>query len=95
MNGLSIMGLGLSLILVITFLYQSAMLIRTINKKEKNKIGMYLLGVIASLLLSVITVVTTFNIAITIPGYLYIIACIIGFLFFFIGGLDSVKVEKK
>ncbi|MGG7177620.1 hypothetical protein ACQPU1_08515 [Clostridium paraputrificum] len=89
MSNISGVGILLSILVIGLFCVEGTLLIRAINKKKR--LGIHLLGVIATLLISILTVLQSIGINIASPT-LAIIAFILATLFFLVLSFDTLKV---
>ena len=94
MSNISFIGLFIAVLLMVFFMLQGGLLIRAINKKEKKRIPLHLIGVIATLLLTIFLFCQ--SLGIDVSSNFLIIGTLIMTTLFFIGyGFDSLFVVKK
>jgi hypothetical protein len=94
MGDVSFIGLLMTLLLMVFFLLQAGLLVRAINKKEKRRIPLYLIGVIATLLVTISVFCESFGIDLG-SSFLIICALAMATLFYIFYGIDSLFVVKK
>ena len=94
MSNISFIGLFIAVLLMVFFMLQAGLCIRAINKKEKGKIILHLIGVITTFLLTIFLFCQ--SVGIDLSSNFLIIGTLIMATLFFIGyGFDSLFVVKK
>lgn len=94
MSSVSFMGLFISVLLMVFFILEVGLLIRAINKKEKRRIPLHLIGVIATSLVTIFVFCQSVGIDLS-SNFLVIGAVIMATLFYISYGFDSLFVIKK
>jgi hypothetical protein len=94
MSDISFIGLFIAVLLMVFFILQGGLLIRAINKKEKRKFILYLIGVIATLLLTIFMFCQSLGIDLS-SNFLIIGALIMATLFYIGYGFNSLFVTTK
>lgn len=94
MSNVSFMGLFIAVLLMVFFMLQGGLLIRSINKKEKRRRPLHLIGVIATLLVTIFVFCESVGIDVS-SNFLIIGTLILAILFYISYGFDSLFVAKK
>ena len=94
MSDISFIGLFIAVLLMVFFILQGGLLIRAINKKEKRRIPLHLIGVSSTLLVTIFVFCESFGIDVS-SNFLIIVAAITATLFYISYGIDSLFVVKK
>ena len=94
MDNISILGIILSVVIVSLFIIEFLLLIKTLKLKQKNRIGLHVLGVVSTLLVSIFTVTSTLKIKFQ-SSNMAMATFILASIFFIYLGVDTLIIEKK
>jgi len=94
MSSVSFIGIFIAILLMVFFILQGGLLIRSINKKEKKRIPLHLIGAITTLALTIFMFCESLSIDLS-SNFLIIGTLIMATLFYITYGFDSLFVAKK
>ena len=91
---MSKLGIIFSILIILLLIYESLLLIRSINTKDKKKSVLHLLGVSSSLFVSIFTITSSLQIDFKSPK-LAIVTFILATIFFIWFSIDNIITNNN